>query len=80
MTDPAADAVSNAATAGSASPEPGNRGAIIRLFGVIMIILGWLNTMLSWRDGFEVVPFHALLIVTGLILCLIGAVRRHAKV
>ncbi|MDP7652791.1 MAG: hypothetical protein QGF38_13925 [Rhodospirillales bacterium] len=55
-----------------------NRGAIIGLFGVILIILGALNTMLSWRGGLDVHPFHAMLIGTGLLLCLIGAIRRHA--
>ncbi len=53
-----------------------NRGAVVRLFGVILIILGTLNTMLSWRGGFEVVPFHAMLIGTGLLLCLIGSILR----
>ena len=57
-------------------PRGNNRGAIIRLFGVILIILGALDTMLSWRGGFEVLPFHAMLIVMGLLLCLIGAIRR----
>ncbi len=54
-----------------------NRGAILRLFGVILIILGWLNTMLSWRGGFEVASFHAMLLATGIVLCLIGAIRRN---
>ena len=54
-----------------------NRGAFFRLFGVILVILGWLDTMLSWRGGFEVLPFHAMLIVTGLLLYLIGAIRRR---
>jgi hypothetical protein len=60
-------------------PRGNNRGAIIGLFGVILIILGALNTMLSWRGGFEVLPFHTMLIVTGLLLCLIGAIRRHGQ-
>ena len=29
-----------------------NRGAVIKLFGVILIILGGLNSMLAWRGGF----------------------------
>jgi len=60
-------------------PRDNNRGAIIRLFGVILLILGVLNTMLSWRGGFEVLPFHAALIVTGLLLCLIGTIRRQNR-
>ena len=54
-----------------------NRGAIFRIFGVILVILGWLDTMLAWRGGFEVLPFHAMLIVTGLVLYMIGSIRRH---
>jgi hypothetical protein len=60
-------------------PGGNTRGAVIRLFGVILVILGTLNTMLSWRGGFEVLPFHAMLIVTGLLLCLIGAIRRQDR-
>jgi hypothetical protein len=56
-----------------------NRGAIIRLFGVILIILGTLDMMLSWRGSLEIVPFHAMIFVTGVVLCLIGAIRRHVK-
>lgn len=58
-------------------PVANNRGAVVRLFGVILIILGSLDVMLSWRGSFEVVPFHALLIVTGLLLCFIGAILRQ---
>ncbi|MDA1099871.1 MAG: hypothetical protein O2967_12890 [Proteobacteria bacterium] len=54
-----------------------SRGAIIRLFGVILVILGALDIMLSWRGGFAVAPFHAMLLVGGLLLCLIGAIRRQ---
>ncbi len=54
-----------------------SRGAVFRIFGVILIILGWLNTMLSWRGGLEIVPFHAMLIAAGLLLCMIGAIRRN---
>jgi hypothetical protein len=61
------------------TPDRRNRGAIIRLFGVILIILGTLNTMLSWRGGFTVEPFHAMLIGAGLLLCLIGSIRRGSS-
>ena len=56
-----------------------NRGAIIRLFGVILIILGTLNMMLSWRGSLQIVPFHAMIFAAGVALCLIGAIRRHVK-
>lgn len=52
------------------------RGAIIRLFGVILIILGTLNTMLSWRGGFQVPDLPVMMIAGGALLCLVGAIRR----
>lgn len=58
-------------------PTDNNRGAVIKLFGVILIILGGLNSMLSWRGGFEVIPFYAILIITGAVLCLIGSILRQ---
>ena len=63
----------------SEMPGVSNRGAIFRIFGVILVILGWLDTMLSWRGGFGIAPFHAMLIVTGLLLYMIGAIRRGQR-
>lgn len=54
-----------------------SRGAVIKLFGVILVILGGLDVMLSWRGGFAVAPFHAGLIAVGLLLCLIGSIRHQ---
>jgi hypothetical protein len=51
-----------------------NRGAVIKLFGVILIILGGLNSMLAWRGGFEVISFYTILIATGALFCLIGSI------
>ncbi|MCP4381036.1 MAG: hypothetical protein GY798_06390 [Hyphomicrobiales bacterium] len=56
-----------------------SRGAILRLFGVILIILGALDIMLSWRGGFEVFSFHVMLFVTGQVLYVIGAIRRRDR-
>lgn len=53
-----------------------SRGAIIRLFGVIIIILGMLNTMLMWRGGFVVSTLYVGMISFGLLLTLIGTIRR----
>ncbi len=61
--------------------EPQHRntsGAIIKLFGVILIILGSLNTMLSWRGGFEVLSLPVLFIASGLLLSIIGSIL-HAR-
>ena len=53
-----------------------SRGAIIRLFGVILVILGMLNTMLMWRGGFVVSNLYVGMIAFGLLLTLIGTIRR----
>jgi hypothetical protein len=66
----------NEATLDHNAPNYNSRGAIVRLFGAILIILGALNTMLSWRGGFEVLSLPVILIAAGLLLCLIGAILR----
>lgn len=54
-----------------------SRGAIVRLFGVVFIILGGLNTMLSWRGGVEVLSLPVYLLATGVVLIMIGAILRN---
>ena len=54
-----------------------SRGAIIRLFGVILIILGTLNSMLMWRGGFTVNSLYIGMIASGLFLHWIGTIRRR---
>ena len=54
-----------------------SRGAIIRLFGVIFVILGTLNSMLMWRGGFAVSTPYIGMIATGLFLFVIGTIRRR---
>ena len=58
-------------------PVHNTHGAVIRLFGIILIILGALNTMLSWRGGFEVLSLPVILIAAGFLLCLIGSIMRE---
>jgi len=53
-------------------------GAIIRLFGVVLIILGALNTMLSWRGGFELLSLPVILLGLGLGLYAIGGIWNRA--
>ncbi len=49
-----------------------NKGVIPRLLGVVAIILGSLDSMLSWRGGFAVEPFYVALILGGVILYVTG--------
>ncbi len=52
------------------------RGVILRLLGVVAIILGILDSMLSWRGGFELDSFFIALILGGAILYIIGTLAR----
>ena len=55
--------------------QPG-KGVIIRLFGVVLVFVGVLDSMLSWRAGLALSDFYVLLIATGILVYLIGAIRR----
>ncbi len=52
------------------------KGAVFRLFGVVLLSLGALNAMLSWRGGASLGGFHLALFGAGLFLFAIGAIRR----
>ncbi len=52
------------------------KGVKTKLFGVILIFLGILNSMLSWRGGLTLSSFYVLLIAAGIFLYLIGAIRQ----
>ena len=49
------------------------KGVILRLLGVVAIILGFLDSMLSWRGGFAVEPFYIALILGGVMLYITGS-------
>jgi len=51
------------------------KGAIIRLFGVVLIFVGTLDAMLLWRGGLALDSSYTLLICTGVALFALGAVR-----
>ena len=55
------------------------KGAKTRLFGVGLIFLGVLDSMLSWRGGFEVSHFYIALMAAGAVLYFIGSVKRGRK-
>lgn len=60
--------------------RPGhNKGVVTKIFGVILVILGTLDSMLSWRGGFEVHETYALLIVSGVFLYVVGAIKGGRK-
>jgi hypothetical protein len=51
------------------------KGVVTKLFGVILVFLGVLDSMVSWRGGFAVSEIYALMIVAGLSLYAVGAIR-----
>ena len=55
------------------------KGAKTRLFGVGLIFLGVLDSMLSWRGGFEVSHFYIVLMAAGAALYFIGSIRKGRK-
>jgi len=57
--------------------ETSGKGVIVRLFGVVLVFLGTLNSMLFWRAGNAVNDFFVFLIVSGVLLYVIGAIRRE---
>ncbi len=56
---------------------PERKGAIFRLFGVVLMSLGGLNSMLFWRGGFDHGLFPLTLLGAGIFLYAVGAIRRR---
>ena len=57
--------------------EPGPiKGVKTRLFGVGLVFVGMLDSMLAWRGGLDHSVIPVALIAAGLFLCFIGVVRR----
>ncbi len=61
-----------------ADPGP-KKGVIPRLLGVILIFLGILDSMLSWRAGVAGNGFHVFLLASGITLYVVGAIARAGK-
>jgi hypothetical protein len=59
--------------------EAPKKGVVTRLFGVILVSLGMLDTLLSWRGGFAVDEIPVLLIAAGGCLYAVGAIRRWGQ-
>ena len=54
--------------------EP-RKGAVIKLFGVALVLIGTLDSMLFWRAGMPFGGVYVLLIVAGIILFAFGTIR-----
>ncbi len=55
------------------------KGVAIKLSGLTLVFLGMLDSMLSWRGGFQVEGAYALMIALGIFLYALGAVRSGSR-
>ena len=55
------------------------RGVIPRLIGVMLIFIGALDAMLSWRAGNSIENFYIFLIAAGLFFVVIGLIRKRPE-
>lgn len=51
-------------------------GVKTKLFGVVLIFVGTMDAMLSWRGGLAPDGFYVFLIAAGLALYLVGSIRQ----
>ncbi len=58
--------------------EP-RRGVKTKLIGVVLIFIGAMDAMLSWRGGMALSQFYVLLLASGLLLYALGAIRSRAS-
>ena len=63
----------------AASDEKPVRGVKTRLFGVVLVFVGALDSMLSWRGGLAVSDFYLVLMAAGFFLLIVGAIRGGAQ-
>jgi len=68
----------------AARPEPNRpavkKGVLFKLFGVVLIFLGALDTMMAWRGGFAVSATFVVLIAAGMFLFAVGAIKGRSEV
>jgi hypothetical protein len=50
-------------------------GIKTRLIGIVLVFIGILDSMLSWRGGFAASEWYVILIALGLFVYAIGAIR-----
>ncbi len=55
------------------------KGVAIKLSGLTLVFLGVLDSMLSWRGGFQVEGAYALMIALGVFLYALGAIGSGSR-
>ena len=64
-------------SAAGTAPTGRRRGVMTKILGVCMLFLGFMDSLLSWRGGFEVSELYVFFIVVGLVLIAVGSVRQR---
>ena len=59
--------------------ETEKKGVKTKLFGVGLIFLGAMDSMLFWRGGLVVNDFYLLLFVLGCVIYIIGTIRSSGR-
>ena len=60
---------------GAVADDGPRKGVKTKLLGVVLVFLGAMDSMLSWRGGFAVSGYYFLLIALGVFVYVIGAIR-----
>ena len=53
------------------------RGLVAIIFGVILVIVGFMNCMLAWLGGFQINLLFLIFIMSGILLFTVGALQRN---
>ncbi|MDP6708360.1 MAG: hypothetical protein QF893_18610 [Alphaproteobacteria bacterium] len=61
----------------TATPMGRRRGVKTKILGVCLLFLGLMDSLLSWRGGFEVSNLYVVLVVLGLVLIVVGNIRQR---
>lgn len=54
-----------------------NRGLLARIFGVVLVITGFMDCMLAWRGGFQINLLFVMFIMSGILVFAVGAVQKN---
>lgn len=60
-------------------PNESSKGLLLRVLGVVCVLVGALDCMLAWRGGFSISLMYLVFIAAGILLFVLGAIRRAAK-
>lgn len=52
-------------------------GTGVRLIAVVLILVGALNMMLSWRGSLDFGSFPVVIFASGIVLYAVGSIMRH---